>query len=69
MSTLKANNNFFLPNDISQIVVGISLLAQGLKHSIGTTLNTIAFNVLSLLLSPFIAITWILTFYLKRKVI
>ena len=69
MSTLKANNNFLLPNDISQIVIGISLLFQGLRTSIGSTLNTISFNILSLLLLPFIIISWFCAFYLKRKVI
>lgn len=68
MPTLKADNNFLLPNDISQIVVGISLLTQGLKSSIGSTLNTIAFNILSLLLFPFIIISWFFAFYLKKKV-
>jgi len=67
MSTLKANN-FLLPNDISQIVIGVSLLVQGLRNSIGSTLNTIAFNIISLLLFPFIIIFWFFAIYIKKKV-
>jgi len=69
MSTLKAhNNNFLLPSDISKIVIGVSFLTQGVKNWIGTTLNTVAINILSILFFPVILICWGLVFYLKKKV-